>query len=126
MYEVVVTTHFEDWLVGDETIGNVHMLEEAIDIFCKRCEYGFEQDYLTIDDFIDECFKNNENDELIDEFDKGFIVRILNDELEVIVDRYFKYDNKSHSLSECFEIELYYEYLTKEEISILENYGYVL
>ena len=118
MYEVIVKTHFECWYVSDDIIQTVDTFEEALDIFCRKCKDGFEDYYLGLDNFINECFKD---DASIDEWGKGFMIKIENDDYQ-IVRRYFEYDKKSHSVDKSNEIELDHENLAEGEIAILANY----
>lgn len=124
MYKVTVTTHFEDWYVGDTDIEYFDTLEEAMNLFCAICKDGFKSEYPSLERFIAECcFDDDKN---IDDWRKGFIVWIFNKDKESIIYQGFDYDPQSHSVEERSEIEFDRDLLTEEEIRVLLDLGYIL
>lgn len=123
MYKVTSTTHFADWYVGEMDMGCFETIEEAMELFGKLREEGFESDYSSLDDYIAGCY--HKDDPAFDEFNKGFIIFIYNDD-DVVVYQGFEYDHKSHSTEERSEIIFNLELLTQEEISVLLDLGYNL
>lgn len=106
MYKIIFRVNFEDWLVGEEDIGNVDSIKTAIETFFYSCE-GLEVHYKELDEFIEESvFQENlgeeKNKELLDEFIGGFCIEIYrdsNDDFYPIISQYFKYDYLSHTVS---------------------------
>ncbi|MCX7068966.1 MAG: hypothetical protein NTW85_14900 [Methylococcales bacterium] len=118
MYNIEIIEHFEDWYVVDETLGEFNTINEAISVFCKECKNIVKQRYSTsgIDEYIAESF---DNDEVIDEFNKGFMLRICNDRDESIVSQHFEYNHKSHSIENGSGVEVHHENLSEKEAKFL-------
>ncbi len=124
MYKVTSTTHFEDWYVGDMDRGYFKTIKEAMELFRRLIEAGFESDYSLLDDYIAECYHKEDPD--FDEFNKGFIIFIYNDDDDVVVYQGFEYDHRSHLTEQRSEIIFNLELLTQEEIRVLLDLGYNL
>ncbi len=119
MYIVKVTEHFEDWYVTDEIIAELNTIDQAISVFCQESRNIVEQKYSTsgIDKFISETFDCNDEDDYarIDDWSKGFMIDICNDDDNQIVSQHFDYDYKTHSIKDGSGVELHNESLTEKE-----------
>ena len=124
MYKVTSTTHFEDWFVGDMDMGYFETIEEAMELFLKLREEGFEPDYSLLDEYIAGCYYKDDPD--FEDFNKGFIITIYNNDDDVIVYQGFEYDHRSHSTEQQSDIVFDFELLSKEEIRVLLDLGYNL
>jgi len=125
MYKVVITEHFECWLVIDENVGEFNTIEEAMGVFCEVRRNIIENKYSTSG--INKCISENFGDDYDedwndDQYSQGFMIWMYNDD-EEIVSQHFDYEPKSHSIKEDSQVELHHENLTEKEAKILANYG---
>ena len=122
MYKITSTIHIEDWYVSDMDIGYFETIEEAMELFRKLREEGFESNYSLLDDYIAGCY-HKDDDPDFDDFNKGFIIFIYNND-DVVVYQGFEYDHRSHSTEQRSEIIFDLELVTQEEIRVLLDLGY--
>ena len=119
-YKVEVIEHFEDWFVCSDTIGLFNTLNEAISIFLNERREILEMKRSTdgIDECITENFGNDWSDNDDDEYSKGFVIVIYNNDEEV-VSQCFEYHAASSSIKSDSVFEFHNEKLTAEEADIL-------